>query len=366
MSAPQLYIPSFAGGGAERVFIRLASHYADSGLPTRLIVNSNSGPLRPLLSESVELIDLNAKRTRDAIPKLARYMAREHPPAILSALTFNNLSAIIARTISRSDTRLIVSERNYLSGDMARWHPVRRAVVSRLIRAGYKRAEAITAVASGVADDLAGVLRIPTSCIHVIENPSPPANEIEAARTAPSPHPWFDDDRPVVVAIGRLDPQKSYPVLLEALVKARQTGGDIHLIVLGEGPLLDELRSKTAALGLASVVSFQGFVMNRLDYLVRASLFVLSSEREGFPNALVEAIACGVPVVSADSGGNGPREILGAEMGEAIVPINDPNQLAATMLAQMESPPTANQLAAIAKRFSIEHTARRFLELIDG
>jgi len=364
LTSVDLYLPAFAGGGAERVFVRLANHYSATDLRTRLVVNVNVGPLKDLVSDQVELIDLKATRTRDAIPKLARYMAREKPEAMISALTFNNLSAIIARTLSRSDTRLVVSERNHLSSDMARWSPVRRAVVKRLVRTGYRRVDAITAVTAGVAEDLAEVVGIPAGSIHVIQNPTPAIEEIEAARLAPAPHPWLEDGRPVVVAIGRLETQKDYPLLLDALAEARRTIGDLHLIVLGEGSLLAELEAKASANGLSSVVSFQGFVMNRLDYLVRASLFVLSSVREGFPNALVEAVACGVPVVSTDSAGGGAREILADGMNEALVPVGDVEMLAAAMVAQLQSPPEAGRLAAIAGRYSLERTAERFRSLI--
>lgn len=365
MDVVHLYIPSFAGGGAERIFVRLANHFAGSGLRTRFIVNRRHGPLQDLLSDKVELVDLSAHRSRNALGRLTRFMRREQPGLVVCGLTFNNLTALLACLLSRSRARLVICERNQLSFVLAQSNPLRRLVVRGLIRALYPRAHAVTAVSGGVAKDVARIAGIPLSEITVIPNPPPDAQDILAARAAAPPHLWFGEQGPVIVAIGRLVRQKRYDILIEALARVRQSV-PARLIVLGEGPDREVLMALAHDRGVADAVHFEGFVMNRLDYLVRADLYVLSSEYEGFPNALIEAIACGVPVVSADCAGEGPREILSPSLDGALVPVNDPEALANAILGELKEPASGEALEAIARRYSLQSAADHYLRLAAG
>ncbi|WP_147283720.1 glycosyltransferase [Bosea caraganae] len=362
MDIVHLYIPSFAGGGAERIFVRLANHFAGSGLRTRFIVNRRHGPLQDLLSDKVELVELSARRSRNALGRLTQFLRREKPGLVVVGLTFNNLTALLACLLSRSSAKLVICERNQLSFVLAQSNPLRRLAVHGLIRLLYPRAHAVTAVSGGVAKDVARIAGIPLSEITVIPNPPPDEQDIASARAAAPPHPWFAEQGPVIVAIGRLVRQKRYDILIEALAQVRQTK-PARLIILGEGPEQAALTALAQTRGVADTVHFTGFAMNRLDYLVRADLYVLSSEYEGFPNALIEAIACLVPVVSTDCAGEGPREILGPSLEHALVPVNDPAALAERMVAELQAPVAAEALEAIARRYSLQSAADHYLRL---
>ena len=137
-----------------------------------------------------------------------------------------------------------------------------------------------------------------------------------------------------------------------------------RLIVLGEGPEEARLKALAARLGLAGRVDFVGFRMNRFDYLVRASVYVLSSRTEGFPNALIEAVACGVPCVATDCAGAGPRQILGAALPEALVAVGDSAAMARAMTQMCTAPPPAAQIEAIAAPYRIEAIARNFHDMV--
>lgn len=345
--------------------MRLANHYATSGIETCMIVNNAGGPIRVLVSDQVRVIELGAQRSRDAVLKLARFLNRERPKALLSALTANNLCAITAQLISGTDAAVVVSERNQVTSLLGHATPLRRAAIKLTVRHLYRHARAIIAVAGGVAADLSTVSRVPEERIHVIHNPAPEPEDIAAARQAPMPHPWFGEDVPVIVAIGRLMPQKGYVTLLRALARVGETRAT-RLVILGEGPQRQELEAEAERLGIAASVCFEGFRMNRLDYLVRASLYVLSSDTEGFPNALVEAVACGIPVVSTNCAGDGPREILAGNADIQLVPVNQPAALAAAIGEQLRAPLSAEVLTALAGRFTIATTAERYLSVLQA
>ncbi len=363
---PFIYLHSFGGGGAERIFVRLANHFAASGLQPHFVVNKASGPTRKALSEAVPVHELGVAGTLAAIPRLAALIRRERPDAILSALTIPNIGAVVARALSGTPTPLVISERNHLSALLGHRSKARRLFTRELVKLAYPHADAIVAVAEGVAEDLSDVTGIALDHINVIHNPAPDQAKIAAARTAPAPHPWLAEGRLTLVAVGRLTPQKGYPTLLAALARVREAKGDVRLIVLGGGPLLAGLRKEADRLGLQSAVDFPGFVDNPYDYLAKCSLYVLTSDTEGFPNALIEALACGAPVVSTDCAGGGPAAILRSTYSEALVPVGDVERLADAIMFELGRSPPSDRIRAIVSHYSIESAADQFLGVINA
>lgn len=360
------YIASLAGGGAERVFVRLANHFVAHGQPVRLVVNRAEGPIAALLDPRVDLHVLGVRRAHAALPRLAALLRRDRPEALISALTTTNLVAIAAvraAGIFAPRARLLVCERNQFSTTSARMIRPKRVLVRWAVRHGYPLADAISGNADGVVEDLALRTGLARNRLVMVPNPAPEAAQIAAARAAPPPHPWLagPESGPVAVAMGRLVAQKDYPTLLQALAACPPA---LRLIVLGEGPEEARLKALAARLGLAGRVDFVGFRMNRFDYLVRASVYVLSSRTEGFPNALIEAVACGVPCVATDCAGAGPRQILGAALPEALVAVGDSAAMARAMTQMCTAPPPAAQIEAIAAPYRIEAIARNFHDMV--
>ena len=198
--------------------------------------------------------------------------------------------------------------------------------------------------------------------IHTIYNPVVSADLHRKARE-PLDHPWLNGrGPPVVLAIGRLHKQKDFATLLAAFaVVLRQRTA--RLIVLGRGPLLASLRSLAHKLRIAKHVEFPGFVENPYAFLARASLFVLSSRHEGLANVLIEAMACGCPVVSTNCP-FGPDEILeGGRWGE-LVPVGNPEALAGAMARALDNPPRRHGLRDRTSFFSIEKAVVRYEELL--
>jgi glycosyltransferase involved in cell wall biosynthesis len=360
-----LYVATLSGGGAERVFVRLANHYVAEGRVVRLVVNHGDGPLAALVDPRVEVLSLDCRRAYQAVPRLAIALWRGRPAAVISALTMSNLVAITAvqlAAIGGRRTRLMVCERNQLTSFTARMSRLKRTFMRFAVRWCYPLADAICGNAQGVVEDLALRVGRPATEIAMLPNPAPEAEQIAAARAAPPPHPWLAEAdpvmRPVAVAMGRLVPQKDYPTLLQAMAAGPP---QLRLIILGEGPQAAALRAEAQTLGIADRVTFAGFQMNRFDYLAHANLFLLSSLTEGFPNALIEAVAFGLPCVSTDCAGGGPRQILGATLPEALVPVADATAMAQAITVTLAAPPAADTIRNIAAHYQLDAIARRFV-----
>src|SRR5690625_55191 len=185
----------------------------------------------------------------------------------------------------------------------------------------YRHLDAVVTASEGVSTDTRTVTGLPPERIHVIDNPvvTPDLEELAAQ---PLDHPWFgDNDVPVILASGRLTKQKDFPTLLRAFARVRQNR-PARLIVLGEGKLRTELEALAVKLGIASDVDLAGFASNPYPYVKQSDLFVLSSRWEGLGMALIEALALGIPAVSADCP-SGPREILADGRYGALVPVGD-------------------------------------------
>ena len=162
-----------------------------------------------------------------------------------------------------------------------------------------------------------------------------------------------------ILACGRLTKQKDYPTLFNAFALVRQEREDAWLTVLGEGEEREGLERLAGNLGIS--VNMPGFVTNPYDYMRRANCFVLSSAWEGFPNVLVEAMACGASVVATDCAGNGPREILEGGRWGRLVPVGCDGLLAAAILDTLHGPIDARERAMA---FSVDAATERYLSLL--
>jgi glycosyltransferase involved in cell wall biosynthesis len=294
------------------------------------------------------------------IPDLARYLERERPDAMLSALNYTNIAALWARRIAKTPTRLVVSERNTLT-HRAR---VRRRNLELPALAGafYPWADAIAAVSDGVADDLSEASGIPRDQITTTYNPVV-GPEIRELAALPLEDPWFGDAQvPVVLAAGKLRQQKGFDVLLDAFASLRARR-KARLVVLGEGELRRALLRRARRLGVAEDVAFPGFVENPFRYMAAASVFVLSSRWEGLPGVLIQAMACGCPVVSTDCP-SGPREILADGRYGELAPVDDPEALASAMERALDGPRNSPQLVERAETYSVDRSVDRYLALL--
>lgn len=313
--------------------VTLANGFAARGFAVDLVLAKAEGPYLVEVAPRVRVVDLGARGVLASLPGLVRYLRRERPCAMLSALSHANVIALVARRLAGGRTRLVVSERAHLSLSM-KTEPGRRGrLMPWFMRYAYPWADGVVAVSAGVADDLAPVIALPRESIKVIYNPVVGEATLSGANAALD-HPWFaPGEPPVVLGVGRLTTQKDFSVLLRAFAKVRKMR-PLRLMILGEGELRPELEALVRQLGIGADVALPGFQANPLVYMRRAALFVLSSRFEGLPNVLIQAMACGTPVVSTDCP-SGPAEILeGGKWGQ-LVPVGDVERMATAMSATL-------------------------------
>jgi len=185
---------------------------------------------------------------------------------------------------------------------------------------------------------------------------------LKSLATAPVDHPWIGTNQPpLVLAVGRLTAQKDYPTLLRAFAKVRSRR-NCRLIILGEGELRDSLEALTSQLGIADSVQLPGFADNPFAWMSKASLFVLSSAWEGLPNVLIQAMACGTPVVSTDCP-SGPAEILENGKWGRLVPVGDEVALAEAMDRALEDK-VFPDVAVRATYFSLDSALNEYYSAI--
>jgi len=237
----------------------------------------------------------------------------QKPEVMLTALDYANIAAVAAVQLSGQKVRLVLGQRNQFTKESYNYSGWRVKQIVPTLRYFYQQADAIACVSKGVAADLTASLDLDADQVHAIYNVVT-TEALLAQANEPLDHPWFQDDKiPVLLAAGKLKQQKDYVTLLEAfsiVVKAR----DSRLVVLGQGPLKSDLEQLSCRLGLKDKVWFAGFVDNPFKYMRNADLFVLSSVFEGLPGVLIQALACGCPVVSTDCQADHTKYLMAASM----------------------------------------------------
>lgn len=346
------FLPSLDGGGAERVVLNVATALARRGHSVDLVLGRLTGAYLDQVTDELEVISLKCRKMIFGILPMSRYLRRRRPDVLMSTTEVANIVAVAAARCALGPPVRTVLRQEHTFSVMRSSAKGRQRLLFPLLKQALRRADAVVAVSSGVAADLARhVLRADQRARPV---PNPAFREqIVADAGLATMHPWLQDDAsPVVLAAGRFDPIKGYPTLLAAfarVVRARR----VRLIILGDGPERERLTALAGTLRIAEFVDMPGFQRNPYAYMARAQVFVLSSRSEGMPNVLIEAMACGTPVVSTDCP-HGPREILADGKWGRLVPVGDPKAMAAAILRTLDEVPDRDSLVARARCFSLE------------
>ncbi|ANY78291.1 hypothetical protein BB934_08625 [Microvirga ossetica] len=363
-------INSLEGGGAERVMCLVAAAIAEAEKHWRVaLVTLDQARDNYALSERVTRIQLNAGGSLLwSMIALRRLLRLERPDIMVSFLTRSNCAAIACSRLV--GIPCVVSERVHTTSHLSS-HRVRR-LKKALIRCLYPYADRVIAVSEGIRDDLVAHYGVAATRVVTIHNPVDAERIRRAALIAPS----VDLPHDFIVAVGRLVPNKNFSMLLRAYAAANVGSA---LVILGEGAERSRLEALASELGVSDKVHLPGFAANPHAILARAQFYVSPSNAEGFPNAMIEAMSLGLPVVSTDCE-SGPSEILQggagapkvteltkARFGILVPPDNERAMSAA--LQTMSEPRNHGHFAALARKrahdFSLDRSLTEYRAVID-
>ena len=352
-------------GGVEKMMNNLLRGFVDAGVTVDLLLLKARGGHVREIPEGVNVIRLDVRTSLLALPALYRYLRNTRPDALLAAKDRAGRVALLARRFARVPTRVVLRMGMHLSGSLDGKSWLQKNTRYLPVRWLYPWADTIVTVAPAVADDLATIARLPRDRFEVIANPTiSPALYLQAGEK--TGHPWLDatdaEPIPVIVAAGRLRPQKDFVTLIRAFARVRE-GHVVRLIILGEGTERTRLEQLAQDLGVERDIDLPGFRDNPYAFMRGAVAFVLSSRFEGAPNVLVEAMALGTPVVATDCP-SGPRTILDGGRHGPLVPVADPEALAAGIVQALDHPIPGDQLRHAVSDYTIAASTQRYLQVL--
>ncbi|MEZ9057283.1 glycosyltransferase [Vibrio pelagius] len=355
-----MLLPNLAGGGAERVNLDLAYEFKSKGYQVDIVLCNAKGDFLQEAADNFHITDLQLKSIIQLPFKLTQYINSENPDAIIVSMWGLTAFAPFIKLLSKNTPSILLVEHNSLINQFKSSRLSIRIFLRISTFISYRLADHIGGVSLGVTNDMRKLACIKkNSAIEVLYNPIPSKTSIKI--NSQKIDFWEGCDHKIL-NVGSFKEQKNQKLLIEAfyLIKDKI---DAKLIILGQGKLEQELKDLVNELDLESRVCFPGFIESPEQYFQNADLFVLSSDREGFGNVIVESLSCGTPVVSTNCE-HGPSEILKQGEFGYLVPVGDSVALSEAILKSLTSEHDKNKLINRSKDFLPEKAAKRYLDLL--
>ena len=301
-------------GGAEKCLVNILDNLDRNIFEIALVLGNKKGGLLAEVPEDIPIINLSCNRISRSFFKLVSYLKKEKPDILVSMLDHTNLVAVAAKIFSLTKTKVVIIEQTTFSRIVKTAESFNKKIMAVLIlpyllRIIYPRADCIVGCSNGVTEDLKRIIKNKKVFLKTIYLPAY-GNRIFGLSKVGDDHAWFHDGfSKVILAVGRLIKAKDYPNLLRSFKRVLASEPNAKLIILGSGPELENLKKITLELEISSKVDFLGTQMNPYKYMSKCAVFALSSVREGFAMVIVEAMACGAPVVATNCQ-SGPGEII--------------------------------------------------------
>ena len=365
------FLPSLEGGGAENVSINLANHLFNFGWDIEFVVINKKGPYFKKIAPGITVIDLKGDlspyKKIFSLKAYVRYLKQNRPSVVISALHSCNLIASLVKFFFITKIKLIITIHSPLSQEYyasnSKLRKFSRFMMKIFMKLMFPYADRIIPVSHGIKKDLVEWIKLRSKKIFVIDAYPVIDDRFVEKKNKTVNHSWFvEKDFYLIVSIGRLNEPKDFETLLKSF-RLLRNAVPVKLIILGEGKKRTKLELLVNELGIENDIQMPGFVDNPYVFLKEADLFVLSSRWEALPTVLMEALACGVTIVSTDCP-YGPREILENGKYGYLVDVGNVEQLAYKMLYALRNPINQSLLLERARYYNARRVSRIYENLI--
>jgi glycosyltransferase involved in cell wall biosynthesis len=359
-----IVLPNLNSGGAERLAVSLANEWNVKGYRVEFALLQKSGKFLDLIDDGVMVHDLNIFRLRSSILPLCRLFKSVRPDVIWSGLWPLTAISVLAWILAGKKGRIYTIDHNQLSISTVKELKIPKSILKIITRCTYPFATGNMAVAKGVKRDLVHLTGLPKDKIKVIYNPAAQGIGLkQRSSTKRKNELWGDHPGKCILSVGSFKEQKNFKLLIETfslfLLDTHAT-----LTILGDGELRLDLEKQINDLGIQDRVFLPGFTDEPWPWFLSADVFVLSSNWEGLPTVLVEALDCGLPVVSTDTP-TGPSEILEGGLWGILVPPNDATSLLNGIKESVTKTHDRNNLMKRADDFSVKNISLKYLEYFE-
>lgn len=339
----------------------LGREFTRLGREVEFVLMNATGDFLPEARRDFRIIDLSVAKTRGVVAPLIRYMRQKQPDALIANMWPLTSAAVIGRALSRRTCVLLLVDHSTLSQAYLAWGRLHNAMMRASMMATYPMADFVAGVSEGVARDVERLAGMPDRSVAVLQNPVPQRAMPGFDLTAQAEALWKCKRGERILTVGSLKDAKNHQLLLEAFAKISRPSS--ILMFVGQGQNESMLRALAQDLDVGERVVFAGFHADPSPFYATADLFVLSSDYEGLPTVLIEALAFGLPVVSTDCP-SGPAEILENGRWGRLTPVGDAEALARAMEESLSASVDRDALKLRAADFSPEIAARKYLDLL--
>lgn len=361
-----IYKPSLTGRGSSRTVLQIVRGFIDQNINLDLILAKATGELESEIPEEVRVFDFDVDMrypiTLTALPKMVEYLRSESPPVMLSNTGGANVVPLIANRLIDEDTYIIAKGGVESRKERIKKGDWRGLFMTNLVRWTYPWADEVVIAEREAAKKFLQTAPDINNKLHIVHPPVITEEILSRSRESVN-HPWFNsNDVSVILAVQRLEEPKDTATIIRAFSRLHKRR-DIRLVILGEGNKREDLESLITKLEIGDSVYMPGFVVNPYKYMRESDLFVLSSKKETFGKSLIEAMACGCPVVATSAPPGGVANILENGKWGELVPINSPDEMAVAMDNSVSNP--VEGIEDRANSYSLNTTLNKIIKIIE-
>lgn len=348
-------LPALTAGGAERVLITLMNGIDRSRFAPVFVTVSESGRLRDLIDPAIPYHSLNKKRVLASLLALRKKLKEINPDIAVSTMAHMNFALLMLKPFF-PNTKFIVREA-ITPGFIIDEHPALAPAIRHAYKILYPTADQIISPAQAIIDEFKALLKMERGNFVLLHNP---VNTAQIRVRENGTLPPRQENAVQFIAAGRLHRQKGFDRLIEAL--ADYGGEDWRLTILGEGPERGALEALAIQKGLQDKISLPGHSAEPWPHYAAADCFLMPSRHEGLPNAVLEALACGTPVIATRESG-GIAEIA-KQAGENVTVAGDMKAFASAMEKVQARPAEKFRPSLLPPVYEMNTVIRRFEDIL--